>query len=184
MRTKLWEDTWFGNTPLASQYPYHYNIVRTKNHLIAYVLSLATLNIRFNRILTWYTWDSWVSLVRILMDVNLSDEPDSFKCRLTSTCIFSIKSMYADYMNGHTVFAKHYLWKIKILLKFWIFMWFIYVKVILTKDNLAKRHWTRCTKCVFCGSKERIDHLLISCHFSRLIWRVVHFNLIYLHSLI
>jgi hypothetical protein len=40
------------------------------------------------------------------MVVNLSDEPDSFKWRLTATGIFFVKSMYADYMNGHTAFLK------------------------------------------------------------------------------
>jgi hypothetical protein len=40
------------------------------------------------------------------MSVNLSGEPDSFKWSLTTTCIFSVKSMYADYMNGHTIFLK------------------------------------------------------------------------------
>jgi hypothetical protein len=36
-------------------------------------------------------------------------------------------------------------------------MWFLYKKVILIKDNLAKRQWTGCTKCVFCGLEETID---------------------------
>jgi hypothetical protein len=30
MKTRLWEDTWLGDTPLATQYPSLYNIVRTK----------------------------------------------------------------------------------------------------------------------------------------------------------
>jgi hypothetical protein len=84
--------------------------------------------------------------------------------------------MYADIMNGHTVFLKKYLWKIKVPLKIRIFMWFIYKKAILTKDNLAKRRWRGCTKCVFCDNKETIDHLFISCSFARLVWRVVHFT--------
>jgi hypothetical protein len=41
-------------------------------------------------------------------------------------------------MNGHTVFLKKYLWKIKVPLKIQIFMWLLYKKVILTKDNLPK----------------------------------------------
>jgi hypothetical protein len=45
--------------------------------------------------------------------------------------------------------------------------------VLLTKDNPAKRRWT---KCVFCGSPETIDYLFITCHFSGLVWRVVHFT--------
>jgi hypothetical protein len=81
--------------------------------------------------------------------------------------------MYADYTNGHTVFLKKILVEDKGTTKNSNF----YVnKVSLTKDNLAKRKWMGCTKCVFCGSKETIDHLFISCHFSRLVWRVVHFT--------
>jgi hypothetical protein len=110
------------------------------------------------------------------MHINLSDEPYSFKWRFTTTGIFSVESMYSDYMNGYIVFLKKYIWKIKVPLKIHIFMWFLYKKVVLTKENFAKRRWTGCTKCVFYGSNETIEHLFISCHFSRVVWRVVHFT--------
>jgi hypothetical protein len=45
-----------------------------------------------------------------------------------------------------------------------------------TKDNLAKRNWTGCKKCVFCDSEESINHLFFACPFARLIWRVVQFT--------
>jgi hypothetical protein len=147
--TRFWEDTWLGDTSLANQYPTLYNIVRTKDILVADVLSHNPLNIRFNRILIGEKWDAWIHLVTRLMNIQLNDEPDRFKWHLTTTGLFTVKSMYADYMNGHTVFLKKYLWKIKVPLKIRIFMWFVYNKVILTKDNLAKRHWIGCTKCVF-----------------------------------
>jgi hypothetical protein len=70
----------------------------------------------------------------------------------------------------------NYLWKIKVPLKIKIFMWFLFKKVLVTKDNLAKRHWNGCIKYVFCDSQETVDHLFISCLFARLIWRVVHFT--------
>jgi hypothetical protein len=110
------------------------------------------------------------------MNVHFSHEPDRFKWSLTTKGSFSVKYMYANIMNGHTIFLKKYLWKIKVRLKFRIFMWFIYKKVILNKYNLAKRRWTGCTKCVFCGYHEMIDHLFISCSFAHLVWRVVHFT--------
>jgi hypothetical protein len=44
-----------------------------------------------------------------LMRVTLTNEPDSFKWRLTTNSIFSVKSMYADYLNGHAVFLKKIL---------------------------------------------------------------------------
>jgi hypothetical protein len=71
---------------------------------------------------------------------------------------------------------KKNLWKIKVPLKIRIFMWFLYKKVLLTKYNLAKRRWKGCTKCIFCGSNETIDHLFITCAFFRFIWRAVHFT--------
>jgi hypothetical protein len=49
--TRFWEDTRLGDTSLASQYPTLYNIVRTKDVLVADVLSHNPLNIRFNRLL-------------------------------------------------------------------------------------------------------------------------------------
>jgi hypothetical protein len=128
------------DTSLANQYPTLYNIVRTKDILVADVLSRNSLNIRFNRMLVREKWDAWIHLVTRLMNIHLNDEPNRFKWHLT---------MYADCMNGHTVFLKKYLWKIKVPIKIRIFMWFLYNKVILTKDNLVKRHWTGCAKCVF-----------------------------------
>ena len=55
-------------------------------------------------------------------------------------------------------------------------MWFLHKKVLLTKDNLAKKRWHGCTKCVFCDYQETVNHLFVSCPFARLIWRVVHFT--------
>jgi hypothetical protein len=43
------------------------------------------------------------------------------------------------FLNGHTIVLKKYLWRIKVPLKIKIFMWFIYKKLFLTKDNLSKR---------------------------------------------
>jgi hypothetical protein len=59
-------------------------------------------------------------------------------------------------------------------------------KVILTKDNLAKRNWNGCKKCASSNSDESI-HLLFFSYlyttqlklihlFVRLVWRVVHFT--------
>jgi hypothetical protein len=54
-------------------------------------------------------------------------------------------------------------------------MWFLNKKVLLTKDNLAKRKWKGCTKCCFCDSMESVDHLFLFCPFARILWRLVYF---------
>jgi hypothetical protein len=56
--------------------------------LVAHVLSHALLTIRFNRNLIGDRWNSWVRLLIRLMHINLSDDPDSFKWRLTTMGIF------------------------------------------------------------------------------------------------
>ena len=81
--------------------------------------------------------------------------------------------MYIDLLNDYTVFLKKYLWKMKVPLKIKIFMWFVYKKVILTKDNLVKRNWHGCVKCCFCDQDETIQHLFISCPFTKMLWRII-----------
>jgi hypothetical protein len=49
-------------------------------------------------------------------------------------------------------------------------------KILLTKDNLAKYHWNGCTKYVFCGEQETIQHLFIECPLAKLLWRTVNFT--------
>ena len=77
-------------------------------------------------------------------------------------------------MNGHTRFLRKYLWKLKVPLKIKVFLWFLNRKVLLTKDNLARRKWQGCTKCSFCGSEETVEHLLISCPFAKIVLRIVY----------
>jgi hypothetical protein len=84
------------------------------------------------------------------------------------------KSMYLDLMNGHTIYLREYLWKLKIPLKIKNFMWFLSNKVLLTKDNLANRKWNGCQKCCFCDSAETVNHLFIGCPFAKIIWRMMY----------
>jgi hypothetical protein len=108
------------------------------------------------------------------MRVQITDQVDTFKWGLTTSGIFSVKSMYNDLINGHTVYLKKYIWKIKAPLKIRIFLWFLHKEVILTKDNLCKRGWHGSSKCCFCDQDETIQHLFFSCPFVKIIWRIIH----------
>ena len=55
-------------------------------------------------------------------------------------------------------------------------MWFVNKKIILTKDNLIKRHWNGSKQCAFYQSDETVEHLFIDCPFVRNIWRLIHFT--------
>jgi hypothetical protein len=137
----FWEDAWLGDTPLSSQYLDLYGTVRNKHVKVADVLSNTPLNIGFRRVLRDGRWESWLHLVQRLMSIHLKDESDRFIWHLTASGVFSVKSLYADFMNDHTKYLQKYLWKLKVPLKIRIFMWFLHRKVILMKDNLLKRSW-------------------------------------------
>lgn len=159
---RFWEDTWLVNTPLSYQYPSLFRIVQHKNVSVATVFATIPLNIRFRRNLIGANWTRWLHLVQRLMMVNLSNEPDSFVWSLTPSDVFSVKCLYADYMDGQTVFHQKFIWKLKIPSKVKIFMWFLDRQVLLTKDNLAKRNWEESLKCCFCESDETVQHLFVS----------------------
>ena len=147
--TRFWEYIWLGDVPLAQQYPTLYNIVQRKNISVHDVLSHNPLNIGFRRNLHGSKWNAWLHLCQRLMQVTLTNEPDVFWWNLTTNGVFTVKSMYEDWMNDHQNSPKKYLWKLKIPLKIKIFMWFLREKVLLTKDNLLKRNWNGCKKCCF-----------------------------------
>lgn len=50
-----------------------------------------------------------------------------------------------------------------------VFLWYL-KKVVLTKDNLAKRNWKGSTSCGLCSSEETIQHLFFDCHVAKLLW--------------
>ena len=162
---------------MADQFLSLFNIARNKNILVAEVLANASpVNIQFRRSLVGSKWTAWLQLVQNLMTVSLIPSDDTFRWGLTSSGLFSVKSMYADCLDGHTPFLRTYIWKLKVPLKIRIFMWFVNRKVILTKDNLIKRNWNGSKKCVFCHADETIEHLFLSCNFARKIWRLLHFT--------
>ena len=94
-------------------------------------------------------WEAWLHLVRRLMDVQLSQQPDQLRWKLAKNGEFSVKSMYLDVINSNFISSSKHVWKVKVPLKVKVFMWFVHKQVILTKDNLAKRNWTGSTRCSF-----------------------------------
>jgi hypothetical protein len=170
---RFWEDVWIGNQPFKVQYPSLYNLVCKKSDTVANVFETIPLNISFRRALVGHNLVSWHSLVSRLVNIQLTNEKDVLKWNLTSSGLFSVKSMYGALLNNPQVFYNKALWKLKVPLKIKIFMWYLIKGVVLTKDNLAKRNWHGNKKCVFCTANESIQHLFIDCHFAKFVWRLV-----------
>jgi hypothetical protein len=100
--TRFWEDLWLGNAPLASQFPNLYAIVNHKNVTVANTITENGLNISFRRNLAGDKWLSWLDLVERLMDIHLTDEKDTFIWKLTESGQYSVRSLYAELLNGNT----------------------------------------------------------------------------------
>jgi hypothetical protein len=90
----FWEDTWLGSSPLAQQYPSLYNIVQRKQVSITTILSQTPINIGFRQALLGMRANRWIHLCTLLMDVQLTTQPDVFKwglknlvCSRSSPCI-------------------------------------------------------------------------------------------------
>ena len=132
------------------------------------------VNLTFRRPLTGNKWNRWIHLLSRLIEVQLSNEKDVFSCDLKSSSRFTVKSLYLDFMSGYVSCHQRFIWKKKVPLKIKIFMWFLYRKVILTKDNLTRRNWHGCKKCCFCDQDETIQHLFITCPLACMVWRIVY----------
>jgi hypothetical protein len=81
--------------------------------------------------------------------------------------------MYKDIMRREGIPRSCFNWKVKLPLKFKIFLWYLNKGVVLTKDNLVKRNWKGDERCVCCGAKESIQHLFFDCQMARLVWGAV-----------
>jgi hypothetical protein len=84
-------------------------------------------------------WDMWIHILQRLILFQLTDVDDVFRWNLTTSGSFSVKSMYHDLLNDHTVYLRKYIWNMKEPPKIRIFMWFLHCKVLLTKNNLTRR---------------------------------------------
>jgi hypothetical protein len=170
-QTRFWEDLWIGNEPLMKRFPTLYNIVRKKNASVAQVLSTSPLNVSFRRALVGENWDKWLQLVGSILHVQCNQNRDSFIW--TRSKSFSVKALYNDLMLTSGIPFNCCSWKVKVPLKIKIFLWFLRQGVLLTKDNLVKRHWKGCVSCCFCDEHETIQHLFFDCPWARLLWNAI-----------
>ena len=107
--TRFWEDTWLGETPLALQYPSLYSIVQRRDAYVATILQSIPLNIHFRRALAGNHWEAWLHLVSRLMEVQLSQQPDQLRWKLTRSGEFTVKSMYLDAINSSAIPSSEYV---------------------------------------------------------------------------
>jgi hypothetical protein len=135
---RFWEDIWLCTNTLREQYPNLYNIVRKKSVIAANVFSMRPLNISFRRSLVGANLHSWHQLVLRIVNMHLNDQSDIFRWSMNSNGQFSVSSMYNAKLDSHIVPHIIYLLKLKLPLKIKVFLWLLYKKFILIKDNLIE----------------------------------------------
>ena len=80
----------------------------------------------------------WRKLVAQVSHVGLVEGSDFFKWNLTTSGLYSVRSLYLHLIDTHPPFHHKKLWKLKIPLKIKIFLWFLQKGVVLTKGNLKR----------------------------------------------
>jgi hypothetical protein len=113
-------------------------------------------------------------LVAKIVNVQLTDQRDTFMWSLKQNGQFTIRSMYNALIAQLPAPRKNMIWKLKMPLKIKIFIWYLQKGVVLTKDNLARRRWKGSLKCCFCNLDETIQHLFFDCQLATVMWRIVH----------
>jgi hypothetical protein len=121
----FWDDNWVGDQPLKLVYPNLYQLSRKKHVTVADVLSSIPLNMSFRRALSGHNLQSWYGLVEKVLATRLTDAKDVFIWNLHKSGIFSTRSMYMALISNGVIPRKCPIWKIKVLLKIKIFLWYI-----------------------------------------------------------
>jgi hypothetical protein len=117
----------------------------------------------------------WHKLVTLISNFRLQEGNDRFKWNLCRDGTFSVRSMYLHRLDSIAPYRNKAIWKLKIPLKIKIFLWLLNKRVILTKDNLARKNWKGSQRCCFCNNNETIQHLFFYCPHVRDIWRIVFY---------
>jgi hypothetical protein len=156
---RFWEDRWLGNHTLKKQFPSLYAITHQRNVSVASVFSMIPLNISFRRGLAGNNLTLWFKLVARVADIRLNGMRDRFIWGQLQSGSFTVKSMYNALITDTRVRYNMMLWKMKVLLRIKIFLWYSKHGVVLTKDNLARWNWHGKQLCVFCSHPESIQHI-------------------------
>ncbi|RVW99862.1 Transposon TX1 uncharacterized 149 kDa protein [Vitis vinifera] len=180
-RIRFWEDLWWGNQSLCSQFADLYRVISVKNLTVSNVLGNSfplawNLNFRHNLI------DSEIDLLQRLMSslssVRFSPSlADSRAWSLSSSGLFSVKSFFlalSKVSNPILFLPAMFLWSSKVPSKVKALAWIVAHGKVNTNDKLQLRRPFKslCPQwCILCkGNGESIDHLFLHCPVTIGLW--------------
>jgi len=113
--------------------------MRKKSATVATVLRSNPLNVAFRRSLVGNNLQAWHNLVAKIVNVQLTDQRDTFFWSLTQNGHFTVRSMYRTLIARLPAPRKNLISKLRLPLKLRFLSGIYKKRVVLTKDNLARR---------------------------------------------
>ncbi|RVW95847.1 putative ribonuclease H protein [Vitis vinifera] len=180
-RIRFWEDLWWGDQPLGSQYPSLFRVVLDKNIPISSVLGPTrpfSWNLNFRRNLSDSEIEDLEGLMRSLDGVHLSPSvPDARSWPLSSSGLFSVKSFFlalSQFFGPPQVFPSKFVWNSQIPFKVQSFIWLVAHKKVNTNDMLQVRRPYKALSpdiCILCMKHgESADHIFLHCSLTIGLW--------------
>ena len=91
---RFWEDWWFGNCSLATQFWDLYVINNQKNLCVDDVWDGTELKISFRRGVNETLMQDWLALITIAESINFSEDCDAIIWSFDNSSKFSVQAMY------------------------------------------------------------------------------------------
>jgi hypothetical protein len=171
---KFWEDVWFGNSPLATQYWDIYYIVNQQTKTISDLWDGSQLRCTFRRTFTAELLVQWQEILVIASTIYFTDSEDQLIWQFESNGVYSSQSMYAlvNFRGVKQIFLPA-IWKLKIPPRIQVFLWLFSQNKVMTRDNLRRRGMPKPLECSLCKEIESVKHLFFECLISELLWDLV-----------
>ena len=171
---RLWEDVWFGNSNLATQFWDLYFICNQQTMTIADLWDGDELKCMFRRTFTESLMIQWQELLSVVRSISLSEEDDQLLWKYESKGVYSSKSLYAivNFRGIQPIYLPA-VWDIKIPPRVQIFLWLLSQNKVMTTDNLRKRGMPKPLECCLCKEFESVTHLFFDCIVANQMWSTV-----------
>ena len=180
-RIRFWDDLWWGDQPLGTQYPRLLSVVTDKNALISSILGYSrpfSWNFNFRRNLTDSEIEDLESLMRSLDRLHISPSvPDKRSWSISPSGLFTVKSFFlalSQHSESPPVFPTKFVWNSQVPFKVKSFVWLVAHKKLNTNDLLQLRRPHKalspniCKLCMKHG--ETVDHLFLHCSLTKGLW--------------
>lgn len=174
--TSFWHDCWMFNTPLAQTFPALYSH-STKPNILVSTAVRTTLGSQLQPRLSRCAREEKLILLDCLLQVSLSDTPDSRVLNHSSSRSFHTKDMYQALRDGGQMDPDALrIWESNLPTKIKFFGWLLHherlnCRSFLYRRNIRSMDESYCERCQ--GILETPEHLFSECPCASSVWRLL-----------